>query len=102
MAYFFAAELSISLLKSEGLAIFWLAGDVSTGVLIALGHDARLPVAGGTMVATIIASLIGDRRRLRALHPSLQSCLGLDPSDFEGQVARPRRTGLRRYGAGPE
>jgi hypothetical protein len=46
VAYFFAAELSISLLaKSEGLATFWLAGGVSTGVLIARGQDAKLPVA---------------------------------------------------------
>ncbi len=62
VAYFFAVELSISLLaKSEGLAMFWLAGGVSTGVLIARGHDARLPVVGGTIVATIIASLMGNR-----------------------------------------
>jgi integral membrane sensor domain MASE1 len=61
-AYFFAAELSISLLaKSEGLATFWLAGGVSTGVLIARGQDARLPVAGGTMVATILASVMANR-----------------------------------------
>jgi integral membrane sensor domain MASE1 len=61
-AYFFAAELSISLLaKSEGLATFWLAGGVSTGVLIARGEDARLPVAGGTMVATILASVMANR-----------------------------------------
>jgi PAS domain S-box-containing protein len=61
-AYFFAAELSISLLaKSEGVAIFWLAGGVSTGVLIARGQHARLQVAIGTMIATIIASLMGNR-----------------------------------------
>jgi len=34
---------------------------VSSGVLIALGRDARLPVASGAMVATIIANLMGDR-----------------------------------------
>jgi PAS domain S-box-containing protein len=62
IAYFFAAELSIALLaKSDGLAMFWLAGGVSSGVLIALGPDARLPVAGGTIVATMIASLMGNR-----------------------------------------
>src|SRR5215510_1953184 len=32
-----------------------------SGVLIALGRDARLPVAGGAMVATVVANLMGDR-----------------------------------------
>jgi PAS domain S-box-containing protein len=41
--------------------MFWLAGGLSSGVLIALGRDARLPVAGGTMVATIIAALMAGR-----------------------------------------
>jgi PAS domain S-box-containing protein len=62
VAYFFAAELSISLLaKSEGVAMFWLAGGVSTGVLIARGQEVWLPVAGGTIIATIIAGLMSYR-----------------------------------------
>ncbi len=62
IAYFFTAELSLALLaKSGGLTMFWLAGGMSSGVLIALGRDARLPVASGTIVATIIASLIAGR-----------------------------------------
>jgi PAS domain S-box-containing protein len=61
-AYFFTAELSLALLaKSGGLTMFWLAGGMSSGVLIALGRDARLPVASGTIVATIIAGLIAGR-----------------------------------------
>jgi two-component sensor histidine kinase/integral membrane sensor domain MASE1 len=60
IAYFLAAELSLALLaKSHGLTMFWLAGGVSSGALIALGRDARLPVVVGTMVATVIASLMG-------------------------------------------
>jgi hypothetical protein len=62
IVYFFAAELSLALLaKSGGLTMFWLAGGMSSGVLIALGHHARLPVAGGTIVATIIAGLMAGR-----------------------------------------
>ena len=62
VAYFFAARLSLALLaEPDGVALFWPAAGVSSGVLIALGRDARLPVAGGTMVATIIANLMGDR-----------------------------------------
>ena len=62
IVYFSAAELSLALLtKSGGLTMFWLAGGMSTGVLIALGRDARLPVAGGTIIATIIAGLMAGR-----------------------------------------
>src|SRR5712671_5780806 len=61
IAYVFAAQLSLSLLaKPDGGALFWPAAGVSSGVLIALGRDARLPVAG-VMVATIVANLMGDR-----------------------------------------
>src|SRR5216684_1561373 len=62
IAYFFAAHLSLALLaEPDGVAVFWPAAGVSSGVLIALGRDARLPVAGGAMVATVIANLMGDR-----------------------------------------
>src|SRR6266436_2215865 len=62
IAYFFAAQLSLALLAEPvGVAVFWPAAGVSSGVLIALRRDARLPVAAGAMVATIIANLMGDR-----------------------------------------
>ena len=62
IAYFFAAQLSLALLaKPDGVAVFWPAAGVSSGVLIALGRDARLPVASGVMVATIVANMMGDR-----------------------------------------
>jgi PAS domain S-box-containing protein len=62
VAYFFAAQLSLALLaEPDGVALFWPAAGVSSGVLIVLGRDARLPVAGGVMVATVIANLMGDR-----------------------------------------
>src|SRR6267154_2715827 len=62
IAYFVAAQLGLAFLtKPDGVAVFWPAAGVSSGVLIALGRDARLPVAGGAMVATIIANLMGDR-----------------------------------------
>jgi signal transduction histidine kinase len=60
--YFVAARLSLVLLtKPEGVAVFWPAAGVSAGVLIALGPRARWPVIVGTMAATIIANLLGDR-----------------------------------------
>jgi two-component sensor histidine kinase/integral membrane sensor domain MASE1 len=60
IAYFLAEQLSFALLaRSDGLAMFWLAGGVSSGVLIALGRSARLPVATAMMVAIIVANLTG-------------------------------------------
>src|ERR1700682_6119252 len=62
IVYFLAARLSLLLLiKSDGVAVFWPASGVASGVLIALGPGARLPVAAGAMAATIVANLLGDR-----------------------------------------
>ena len=62
IGYFVAARLSLALLtKPEGVAVFWPAAGVSAGVLIALGSRARWPVVVGTMAATIVANLLGDR-----------------------------------------
>jgi signal transduction histidine kinase len=62
VVYFVAARLSLALLtKPEGVAVFWPAAGISAGVLIALGPRARWPVVIGTMTATIIANLLGDR-----------------------------------------
>ncbi|HMF63696.1 MAG TPA: MASE1 domain-containing protein [Edaphobacter sp.] len=62
IVYFAAARLSLALLtKPEGVAVFWPAAGVSAGVLIALGSRARWPVIVGTIVATIVANLFGDR-----------------------------------------
>jgi signal transduction histidine kinase len=62
IAYFVAARLSLAMLtKPEGVAVFWPAAGVSAGVLIALGSRARWPVVVGTMAATIVANLAGDR-----------------------------------------
>ena len=62
IAYFLSARLSLFLLtKPDGVAVFWPAAGVASGVLIALGPGARWPVAIGTVVATIWANLLGDR-----------------------------------------
>jgi signal transduction histidine kinase len=55
LGYFLAARLSIGLvLKPEGVAVFWPAAGISSGVLIALGsRRARWPVAVGVTLATI-------------------------------------------------
>jgi len=62
LAYFFAARLSVNLvLKPEGVAVFWPAAGISSGVLIALGPHARWPVAAGVTLATIVIhQLIAD------------------------------------------
>jgi signal transduction histidine kinase len=59
LAYFLAALLSYELsLQSEGLAVFWPASGVSSGLLIALGSRARWPVVSGVMVAVVADHLI--------------------------------------------
>ena len=67
-AYFLAAQLSLGLLmKPDGVAVFWPAAGISSGVLIALGPRARWPVAAGAFIATIPANLMGDRSVWAAL-----------------------------------
>jgi integral membrane sensor domain MASE1 len=59
LAYFLAAWVSYRLsLQSEGLAVFWPASGVSSGLLIALGSRARWPVVSGVMAAVVADHLI--------------------------------------------
>ena len=68
IAYFLAARLGLLLLtKPDGVAVFWPAAGVSSGVLISLGSRALLPVIAGTMAATVAANLLGDRNVLSAM-----------------------------------
>src|ERR1700686_4662679 len=62
VAYFLAGRLGVGLiLKPEGVAVFWPAAGISSGVLIALGPRSRWPVAAGVTVATIVIhQLIAD------------------------------------------
>jgi PAS domain S-box-containing protein len=62
LAYFFAARLSLALLEPvDGVAVFWPAAGVASGILIALGSAARWPVVVGVATATIAANSLGDR-----------------------------------------
>lgn len=62
IVYFLTARLSLGLLvKPDGVAVFWPAAGISSGVLIALGPRARWPVALGAIIGTIPANLLGDR-----------------------------------------
>jgi PAS domain S-box-containing protein len=66
--YFLAARLSLALIsRPDGVAVFWPAAGISSGLLIGLGPAARLPVIAGTMAATIVANLLGDRTIWSAL-----------------------------------
>ena len=59
LAYFLTASISYGLaLQSEGLAVFWPASGVSSGLLIALGSRARWPVVGGVIIAVVANHLI--------------------------------------------
>ena len=59
--YMLAAKLSLSLLTPDGVAVFWPAAGIAAGALIVLGPSARLAVVVGTMAATILANMLGDR-----------------------------------------
>src|SRR5262245_20101832 len=62
VAYFLAARLSLFLqTEPDGVAVFWPAAGISSGILIALGRDVRWPVAAGVIAATIAANLSSDR-----------------------------------------
>jgi signal transduction histidine kinase/CheY-like chemotaxis protein len=62
VAYFVAARLSLALLEpADGVAVFWPAAGVASGILIALGSSARWTVVVGVVAATIAANLLGDR-----------------------------------------
>jgi integral membrane sensor domain MASE1 len=59
LGYFLAADFSVRLLlEPEGVAVFWPAAGISSGLLIALGPNARLPVLAGVIVATVATHLI--------------------------------------------
>ena len=58
VAYYLAGQLGVGLiLKPEGVAVFWPAAGVSSGVLIALGRLARWPMAAGVIAATVVVHL---------------------------------------------
>ena len=62
LSYFVAARLSLALLGPiDGVAVFWPAAGVASGILIALGPAARSIVVVAVVAATIAANLLGDR-----------------------------------------
>jgi PAS domain S-box-containing protein len=62
IAYFLAGLLGLSLqTQPDGVAVFWPAAGISSGILIALGRDVRWPVVVGVMAATFAVNLTSDR-----------------------------------------
>src|SRR5712672_4692600 len=62
LGYFIAARLSLALLEPvDGVAVFWPAAGVASGILIALGSAARWTVVVGVVASTIAANSLGDR-----------------------------------------
>src|SRR2546429_5240136 len=57
VAYFLVARTGLTLLKAEGVAVIWPELGLAVGSLIALGSDARAPVATGICVGIIAARL---------------------------------------------
>ena len=68
ITYFLTARLGLALLTDpENVAVFWPAAGVATGALITLWRHVRAPVAVAVMVASVAASLMGDRNIWSAL-----------------------------------
>src|SRR6516225_10417905 len=61
IAYVLGARLGLALTSHAGLAFFWPAAGIATGALIVLGPAARLPVALGVALASIVCSLTAGR-----------------------------------------
>src|SRR5215467_14890372 len=62
VVYFLAARLSLFLqTQPVGVAVFWPAAGVSSGILITLGRRVRWPVGIGVIAATLVANLTSDR-----------------------------------------
>ena len=62
IGYFLAARLSLYLLaQPDGVAVFWPAAGVASGILIGAGAGARWSVVIGVAAATVVANLLGDR-----------------------------------------
>src|SRR5262249_29315496 len=62
VAYFIAARLSLGLRANpEGLAIFWPAGGIAVGAMVALGPRARWPALAGIVLATLASNLMIGR-----------------------------------------
>jgi PAS domain S-box-containing protein len=62
IVFFLAARLSLALLdKADGVAVFWPAAGVASGILVAFGSSVRWPVVIGVVAATFAANLLGDR-----------------------------------------
>lgn len=62
LAYFLAAHLSLSLqTKPDGVAVFWPAAGISSGLLIAMGRPGRWPTLIGVTAAIVAANLMSDR-----------------------------------------
>ncbi len=76
IAYFLAARLSLALLeKPDGVAVFWPAAGLASGLLIVMGSAARWPVILGVMAATIWANLLGDRNVWSSLFSAVANAI---------------------------
>lgn len=62
LAYFLTAHLSLGLMtQPDGVAVFWPAAGISSGLLIAQSRAARWPILIGVMAAIVAANLMSDR-----------------------------------------
>ncbi|MGC1575679.1 MAG: MASE1 domain-containing protein, partial [Beijerinckiaceae bacterium] len=86
LAYSLVAYVSGLLVVPEGVAVFWPAAGISSGILIAVGSLARWPMAAGVTVGTLAMHLIqGDPLRVGA---ALGLCNAAEALIVAGLIAR--------------
>jgi two-component sensor histidine kinase len=61
IAYFLAARVGVVLGVSQGVPIFWPAAGIAVGAFIALGPNARLPVAVAVAAANMASGILIGR-----------------------------------------
>ena len=58
LVYFLAARVSFVLRVEPSVVVFWPAGGIAAGALIALGRRARLPIATAVFIANVAHNLV--------------------------------------------
>jgi PAS domain S-box-containing protein len=91
IAFFLAACLGLALLDKAGVAVFWPAAGVASGVMVAFGPAVRWPVIIGVVAATFAANLLGDRNLASTAFFAVANAVG--PLVVSGLI--------QRWGNGP-
>lgn len=86
IGFFLAACLGLALLDKAGVAVFWPAAGIASGVMVAFGPAVRWPVIIGVVAATFAANLLGDRNLASTVFFAVANAVG--PLVVSGLIQR--------------